>query len=54
MDNGNAIQAVARAIYDALQQADPQAFMEDFTLEDPIVIDGRFHLQAYPAGVSSI
>jgi hypothetical protein len=45
----NAMEATARAIYDALRQADPAAYMDEFDMEFPVTIDGRFQLHALAA-----
>ena len=38
--------AVALALYRSLRQCDPNAFIEDFTLEGPVAVDGEFDLRA--------
>ena len=37
---------VARAIHDAIARSHPRAFVDEFSLDEPVVIDGRFHLEA--------
>jgi hypothetical protein len=41
--------AVAKAIYAALDRADPSACMGPFDLDKPVIIDGDFHLYAVAA-----
>jgi hypothetical protein len=39
-------EALARALYDAFKETHPDAYIEDFSKDYPINIDGKFHLQA--------
>ena len=43
------LEAVAGVLYKTLGEADPTAFMQDYTLEHPLVIDGHFHFRALAA-----
>lgn len=40
------VDELAGAIYWALKQCDKNAFIEDFSLEDPVTIDGSYQLRA--------
>jgi hypothetical protein len=42
-------ESVARAIYDALTISHPQAYADDFTLDETVTIDSGFHLNAVAA-----
>ena len=38
--------SLARVIYEAIKETDPDAFIDEFSLELPIAIDGNFQLHA--------
>jgi len=43
------IEVLAEVLYKTLGEADPTAFMQDYTLEHPLTIDGNFHFRALAA-----
>lgn len=40
------IAVVANALHDAFVRSHPQSFIDDFSTDEKVVIDGRFHLLA--------